>query len=44
MPTGVLFAVYDSEKDTCFQNVVERADGEMYKTKISMKGGSENIR
>ncbi len=37
-------AVYDSEKDSCFQNVFERADEEMYKTKISMKGGSENIR
>ena len=37
-------AVYDSEKDTCFQNVVERADGEMYKTKISMKGGREFVR
>ncbi len=37
-------AVYDSEKDSCFQNVFERADEEMYKTKTSMKGGREFVR
>ena len=37
-------AVYDSSKDDDFQNVFERADEEMYKTKTSMKGGRENIR
>ena len=37
-------AEYDSEKDDDFQSVFERADAEMYKTKVSMKGGRDNVR
>ncbi|MBQ4378732.1 MAG: diguanylate cyclase [Treponema sp.] len=37
-------AVYDYIIDTSFQSVFERADEEMYRTKIEMKGGIENIR
>ena len=37
-------AVYDAQKDAEFQTVFERADEEMYKTKVAMKGGAENIR
>lgn len=37
-------AVYDAKNDVEFQTVFERADEEMYKTKIAMKGGISNIR
>ena len=37
-------AIYDPEKDENFQSVFERADSEMYKSKIAMKGGRANIR
>ncbi len=37
-------AVYDALKDLDFQAVFDRADEEMYKTKISMKGGREFVR
>ena len=37
-------ADYDSEKDSDFQSVFEHADAEMYKTKVAMKGGRENVR
>ena len=37
-------AVYDAQKDAEFQTVFERADEEMYKTKVAMKGGISNIR
>lgn len=33
-------ALYDSEKDEEFQSVFERADEEMYKTKLAMKGSA----
>lgn len=37
-------AVYDPQKDKDFQSVFERADGEMYKAKVAMKGGREKVR
>lgn len=37
-------AAFDSQKDTDFQSVFERADEEMYKAKIAMKGGRDKIR
>lgn len=38
------FAIYNSETDQNFQAVFERADEEMYKAKIAMKGGRDAIR
>ncbi|WP_407427766.1 diguanylate cyclase [Treponema sp.] len=38
------FAAYDSQKDVNFQSVFARADEEMYRAKIAMKGGRENVR
>lgn len=37
-------AVYNAEQDADFQSVFERADEEMYKAKVAMKGGVEHIR
>lgn len=37
-------AVYDSKVDENFQTVFERADEEMYRTKVAMKGGIELVR
>ncbi|MBB5226019.1 diguanylate cyclase [Treponema ruminis] len=37
-------AVYDPKSDEDFQSVFERADGEMYKSKIAMKGGRGLVR
>lgn len=37
-------SVYDSATDENFQSVFERADNEMYKLKVAMKGGVEQVR
>ena len=37
-------ACYNPKRDKDFQSIFERADEEMYKTKIEMKGGRENVR
>ena len=37
-------STYNPKRDTNFQAVFERADEDMYKTKVEMKGGKENVR
>ena len=37
-------AVYEPQKDKDFQSVFERADEEMYRAKVVMKGGREKVR
>ena len=37
-------AIYEPQKDADFQSVFGRADEEMYKAKVAMKGGRDNIR
>lgn len=37
-------AIYEPQKDADFQSVFGRADEEMYKAKVAMKGGPEKVR